>query len=250
MSEFFLTLFSAAAYAAFLPCFAALSSGAALRAGGTRGIASSALCAAAFFFVPAGSLPPFIASGYGGFAAALTLFAAAFLIFPRRADAAVFPSAFCAAWGAAAVFASLCGAPGWLASFGTYSAMPVWSAAGGWGTAGGVCMFAALLCAFPDFSTRGGAPRPALPEALYAALCAALIAAFFAPQNVSALAEIGGFLGFFADFVFFWVKTAFVGFCASRARRFAGRVSRGRETMLCAAFSLCGAVCAFAAGLP
>ena len=141
--EIFLTLVSAASFAAFILCFALVvprpagercAEASPLFCAAPRNCARlSALCAlAAFYFVPVGSLPPFIEFEFGGSVAAVLLIASALLDMPRgalnlraAAKALSFPAAFCFAWALLALCVSRAGVPGALGSLGTYSVMPL-----------------------------------------------------------------------------------------------------------------------------
>ena len=261
-----LTLVSAASFAAFILCFALVFP---RPAGERRAEASplfcgvscncarfSALCAlAAFYFVPVGSLPPFIDFEFGGFVVASLLTASALLDMPRGApalDAAakalVFPAAFCFAWALLALFVSRAGVPGALGSLGTYSVMPLWRAADVWGRAGMVCLFILLLCLFPNAAcARVGSRRSSedLAAALRASLCAALVTALLLPWNLSEFIAAGGFYAFFLDFIFFWIKASAVGCAATFAPRAAVLLVRRRAPLLYAALIICGAFCIF-----
>ena len=261
-----LTFVSAAAFAAFILCFAFLS--APLAEGGREEASPSfcrarrnsarvsALCAlAAFYFVPVGSLPPFIDFEFGGFIAAALLVSSALLDVPHgalnlraAAKSLVFPTAFCLAWALLALFVSRAGVPGALGCLGTYSVMPLWSAAGVWGGAGMVFLLLLLLCAFPEIPRRSGVSRAASESCaavLRASLCAALVTALLLPWNISEFVETGGFLSFWLDFIFFWMKVLLAAAAASFVSRRAGDVAFRRTYTLYAALIICGAVCMF-----
>ena len=261
-----LTFVSAAAFAAFILCFAFLS--APLTEGGREGASLSfcharrnsarvsALCAlAVFYFVPVGSLPPFIDFEFGGFIAAALFTASALLDMPRgalnlraAAKALSFPAAFCFAWALLALCVSRAGVPGALGSLGTYSVMPLWRAAGVWGRAGIVCLLILLLCLFPNAArASAGLHRSSenLAAALRASLCAALVTALLLPWNLSEFIAAGGFYAFFLDFIFFWIKASAVGCAATFAQRAAALPSRRRAPLLYAALTICGAFCIF-----
>lgn len=257
--EILLTFVSAAAFAAFILCFALLSARPAgegaeasprLRGASANRARAAAVCAlAAFYFIPVGSLPPYIAYERGGFAAAALLVLSAVLNLPRGALASgataktlAFPAVFCFTWALLALFVSSAGVPGALGSLGSYSVMPLWSAAGIWGRAGMAFLLALLLCAMHDCPRRSG---EALAAALHFSLCAALITALLLPWNLSEFAGIGGVFAFMLDFIFFWGKAFAVGFAASRVPRRAGRLAFGRATALYAALMLCAALCVF-----
>lgn len=258
--EILLTLVSAASFAAFILCFALAfprpagercAEASQLFCAAPRGFARlSALCSlAAFYFVPVGSLPPFIDFEFSGFAAMALLVASALLDMPRgearfgsAAAALVFPAAFCFAWALLALFVSRAGVPGALGSLGTYSVMPLWDAAGGWGRAGFALLLILLLCALSARARRSGED---LAAALNFSLCAALVTALLLPWNISALAGIGGFFAFLSDFIFFWIKTFILGLTASAVSRRAGGLAFRRVPMLYAALLLCAALCVF-----
>lgn len=210
----------------------------------------AAVCVlAAFYFIPVGSLPPYIAFEWGGFAAAALLALSAGLNLPRGAlssGAAVkeffFPTVFCFAWVLLALFVSCAGTPGALCSLETYSVMPLWNAAGMWGRAGMALLLILLLCALPDVSLRSG-ETPAAP--LYSSLCAALVTALMLPWNLSEFVEIGGVFAFLLDFMFFWAKVFVVGRAAPRVSQCAGGLAVRRMPVLCAALMLCSALCFF-----
>lgn len=264
--EILLTLVSAASFAAFILCFALVFP----RPAGERCAEASqlfcaaprcfsrlsALCAlAAFYFVPVGSLPPFIEFEFGGFSAMALLVASALLDMPRgalnlraAAKALSFPAAFCFAWALLALFVSRAGVPGALGSLGTYSVMPLWRAAGVWGRADMVCLFILLLCLFPNASrARVGTRRSSedLAAALRASLCAALVTALLLPWNLSEFIAVGGFSAFFLDFIFFWIKAFAVGCTATFAPRAAALPARRRAPLLYAALIIFGAFCIF-----
>ena len=264
--EILLTLVSAASFAAFILCFALVFP----RPAGERCAEASplfccaprcfarlsALCSlAAFYFVPVGSLPPFIEFEFGGFAAAALLIASALLDMRRGAPrlgsvaaALAFPAAFCFAWALLALFASRAGVPGALGSLGTYSVMPLWRAAGVWGRVGMVCLFILLLCLFPNASrARAGSRRSSenLAAALRASLCAALVTALLLPWNLSEFIAAGGFYAFFLDFIFFWMKVLLAAAAASFVSRRAGDAAFVRASALYAALVTCGVVCMF-----
>ena len=264
--EILLTLVSAASFAAFILCFALVFP----RPAGERCaeasplfccaprcfVRLSALCSlAAFYFVPVGSLPPFIEFEFGGFAAAALLIASALLDMrrgaPRLGSAAAalaFPAAFCFAWALLALFVSRAGVPGALGSLGTYSVMPLWRAAGAWGRAGIVCLLILLLCLFPNVARANAGSRRSsenLAAALRASLCAALVAALLLPWNLSEFIAAGGFYAFFLDFIFFWMKALLAAASASFVSRRAGDVAFVRASALYAALIICGVVCMF-----
>ena len=264
--EILLTLVSAASFAAFILCFALVfphpagerrAEASPLLCCAPRGFARlSALCAlTAFYFVPVGSLPPFIDFEFCGFIAAALLIASALLDMPRGAPrfgsaaaALVFPASFCFAWALLALFVSRAGVPGALGSLGTYSVMPLWRAAGVWGRAGMVCLFILLLCLFPNASrARVGTCRSSedLAAALRVSLCAALVTAFLLPWNLSEFIAACGFSAFFLDFIFFWIKASAVGCAATFAPRVAAQLTRRRAPLLYAALIICGAFCIF-----
>lgn len=264
--EILLTLVSAASFAAFILCFALVfprpagercAEASPLFCCAPRGFARlSALCSlAAFYFVPVGSLPPFIDFEFGGFIVVALLIASALLDMPRRelnlraaAKALAFPAAFCFAWVLLALFVSRAGVPGALGSLGTYSVMPLWCVAGAWGRAGIVCLFVLLLCLFPNAArARAGTRRSSenLAAALRVALCAALVAALLLPWNISAFIAAGGFYAFFLDFIFFWIKASAVGCAATFAARAAALPARRRVALLYTALIICGAFCIF-----
>lgn len=266
MSEIFLNAVSGAAFAAFLICFAALRArapqrrsddGARNRAEARRcervlrrsGLLSPALCAAAFYFVPVGSLPPFFSFEYGGFAVAVLMLLSAFARPRSERRLGSFFVVFCAAWGASALFVSSAGVPGALGCLGTYSVMPLWSVSGAWGRAGMSFLFLALLCAFPENAghrEEGCASLRFADGGLRPLLYAALTVALLLPWNPSVVVGAGGVWGFFCDFVFFWVKAAAVCAAAGFAPRFAAMLTRGRSDIAPAAFALCGVVCVVA----
>lgn len=264
--EILLTLVSAASFAAFILCFALVFP----RPAGERCAEASplfccaprcfarlsALCSlAAFYFVPVGSLPPFIEFEFGGFAAAALLIASALLDMrrgaPRLGSAAAalaFPAAFCFAWALLALFVSRAGVPGALGSLGTYSVMPLWCVAGVWGRAGIVCLFVLLLCLFPNAArARAGTRRSSenLAAALRVALCAALVAALLLPWSLSEFIAAGGFSAFFLDFIFFWIKAFAVGCATTFAARATALPARRRVALLYTALIICGAFCIF-----
>lgn len=258
--EFLLTFISAAAFAAFLLCFSLLSVRAA-RGGGAdvsarlcgapqkRARAAAACALAAFYFLPAGSLPPYIDCEWGGFAAAALLAPSAVLNLPRGAlasgaviDALAFPAVFCFVWPLLALFVLRAGVPGGLGSLGTYAVMPLWSAAGIWGRAGMAFLLALLLCAVPDAPRRSCG---AAASSLHFSLCSALVTALLLPWNLSQFIEFGGFFAFLSDFIFFWTKVFVVGRVASIAPRRAGWLAFRRVPMLYAALMLCAALCVF-----
>ena len=264
--EILLTLVSAASFAAFILCFALVFP----RPAGERCAEASplfccaprcfarlsALCSlAAFYFVPVGSLPPFIEFEFGGFAAAALLIASALLDMrrgaPRLGSAAAalaFPAAFCFAWALLALFVSRAGVPGALGSLGTYSVMPLWCVAGVWGRAGMFCLFVLLLCLFPNTARASAGSRSSsetLAAALRASLCAALVTALLLPWNLSEFIAAGGFPAFFLDFIFFWIKASAVGCAATSAPRAAALLPRRRAPLLYAALIICGAFCIF-----
>ena len=264
--EILLTLVSAASFAAFILCFALVFP----RPAGERCAEASplfccaprcfarlsALCSlAAFYFVPVGSLPPFIDFEFGGSVAAALLIASALLDMPRgalnlraAAKALAFPAAFCFAWALLALFVSSAGVPGVLGSLGTYSVMPLWRAAGVWGRAGIVCLLILLLCLFPNVARANAGSRRSsenLAAALRASLCGALVAALLLPWNLSEFIAAGGFYAFFLDFIFFWIKASAVGCAATFAPRAAALSSRRRAPLLYAALIIFGALCIF-----
>ena len=264
--EILLTLVSAASFAAFILCFALVfprpvgercAEASLLFCCAPRGFARlSALCAlAAFYFVPVGSLPPFIDFEFGGFAAAALLIASALLDMPRgalnlraAAKALVFPVTFCLAWALLALFVSRAGVPGAPGCLGTYSVMPLWSSAGVWGGAGMVFLLLLLLCAFPEIPRRSGVSRAASESyaaVLRVSLCAALVTALLLPWNISEFVGTGGFLSFWLDFIFFWMKVLLAAAAASFVSRRAGDVAFVRASALYAALIICGAVCMF-----
>lgn len=264
--EIFLTLVSAASFAAFILCFALVvprpagercAEASPLFCAAPRNCARlSALCAlAAFYFVPVGSLPPFIEFEFGGSVAAVLLIASALLDMPRGAPrfgsaavALAFPAAFCFAWALLAIFVSRAGVPGALGCLGTYSVMPLWSAAGVWGGAGMVFLLLLLLCAFPEIPRRSGVSRAASESCaavLRVSLCAALVTALLLPWNISEFVETGGFLPFWLDFIFFWMKALLAAAAASFVSRRAGGVTFVRASALYAALVICGVVCMF-----
>ena len=261
-----LTFVSAAAFAAFILCFAFLSapltecgreeaSPSFCRA--RRNFARvSALCAlAAFYFVPVGSLPPFIDFEFGGFIVVALLIASALLDmlrgaprFGSAAKALSFPAAFCFAWALLALFVSRAGVPGALGSLGTYSVMPLWCVAGAWGRAGMVCLFIMLLCLFPNAARASAGSRSSsetLAADLRASLCAALVTALLLPWNLSEFIAAGGFPAFFLDFIFFWIKAFAVGCATTFAARAAALPARRRVALLYTALIICGAFCIF-----
>ena len=264
--EILLTLVSAASFAAFILCFALVFP----RPAGERCAEASplfccaprcfarlsALCSlAAFYFVPVGSLPPFIDFEFGGSVAAALLIASALLDMPRgalnlraAAKALAFPAAFCFAWALLALFVSSAGVPGVLGSLGTYSVMPLWRTAGVWGRAGIVCLLILLLCLFPNVARANAGSRrfsENLAAALRASLCGALVAALLLPWNLSEFIAAGGFYAFFLDFIFFWIKASAVGCAATFAPRAAALSSRRRAPLLYAALIIFGALCIF-----
>ena len=264
--EILLTLVSAASFAAFILCFAFVfprpagerrAEASQLFCAAPRGFARlSALCAlAAFYFVPVGSLPPFIDFEFCGFIAAALLIASALLDMPRGAPrfgsaaaALVFPASFCFAWALLALFVSRAGVPGALGSLGTYSVMPLWRAAGVWGRAGIVCLLILLLCLFPNVARANAGSRRSsenLAAALRASLCAALVTALLLPWNLSEFIAAGGFYAFFLDFIFFWIKASAVGCAATFAPRAAALLTRRRAPLLYAALIICGVFCIF-----
>lgn len=264
--EILLTLVSAASFAAFILCFALVfprpagerrAEASPLLCGATPGFARlSALCAlAAFYFVPVGSLPPFIDFEFGGFVAAALLIASALLDMPRGearfgsvVAALVFPATFCVTWALLALFVSRAGVPGALGSLGTYSVMPLWRTAGVWGRAGMVCLFVLLLCLLPNVArARTGSRRSSenLAAALRASLCAALVTALLLQWNLSEFIAASGFYAFFLDFIFFWIKAFAVGCAATFAARAAVLLARRRAPLLYAALIICGAFCIF-----
>lgn len=261
-----MTLVSAASFAAFILCFALVfprpagercAEASPLFCCAPRGFARfSALCElAAFYFVPVGSLPPFIDFEFGGFSAMALLVASALLDMPRRelnlraaAKVLAFPAAFCFAWVLLALFVSRAGVPGALGSLGTYSVMPLWRAAGVWGRAGMVCLFVLLLCLLPNASRANVGSRVSsenLAAALCASLCAALVTALLLPWNLSEFIAAGGFYAFFLDFIFFWIKASAVGCAATFAPRAAVLLVRRRAPLLYAALIIFGALCIF-----
>lgn len=251
MSGNFLTLFSAAAFAAFLICFSILlapSSKEHLRKNFPARLFAPL---AAFYFVPAGSLPPFVSFEYGGFCAALLLFLSSILNAPRGssrpfADAVAFPFVFCASWGSLAISAYRLGVPGSLASLGTYSAMPLWGVAGFLSRIGMIFLMLALLCSMPKGSRLKESAcfdgyRAA--AALHSLLCAAFIATLLLPWNLSCFIRIYGAFGFLLDFIFFLAKCALL-LCVSRfASRAANCANGGRAFALALIFTFCGAGC-------
>lgn len=264
--EIFLTLVSAASFAAFILCFALVvprpagercAEASPLFCAALRNCARlSALCAlAAFYFVPVGSLPPFIEFEFGGSVAAVLLIASALLDMPRGAPrfgsaavALAFPAAFCFAWALLAIFVSRAGVPGALGSLGTYSVMPLWRAAGAWGRVGMVCLFVLLLCLLPNASRANAGARRSpenLAAALRASLCAALVTALLLPWNLSEFIAAGGFPAFFLDFIFFWIKASAVGCAVTFAPRAAALLTRRRAPLLYAALIICGVFCIF-----
>lgn len=264
--EIFLTLVSAASFAAFILCFALVfprpagercAEASPLFCCAPRGFARlSALCSlAAFYFVPVGSLPPFIDFEFGGFIVVALLIASALLDmlrgaprFGSAAKALSFPAAFCFAWALLALFVSRAGVPGALGSLGTYSVMPLWRAAGVWGRVGMVCLFILLLCLFPNAArARVGTRRSSedLAAALRASLCAALVAALLLPWNLSEFIAAGEFYAFFLDFIFFWIKASAVGCAATFAPRAAVQLTRRRALLLYTALIICSAFCIF-----
>lgn len=213
-----------------------------------------ALCAlTAFYFVPAGSLPPFVSCGWGGFAAVGLLVVSSLLelrrgssSFGAAAKALGFAAFFCAAWGLLALFVSRSGVPGSLGCLGTYSVMPLWDAAGIWGRAGMFFLLLLLLTSLPviprpsEDSRRFAETRAA---ALRSSLCAALTAALLLSWNFSEFVETGVFAAFFFDFIFFWVKVFALLRAAEVAARFSAGFARRHAALLRAAFLLCGAAC-------
>lgn len=264
--EILLTLVSAASFAAFILCFALAfprpagercAEASQLFCAAPRGFARlSALCSlAAFYFVPVGSLPPFIDFEFGGFIVVALLIASALLDmlrgaprFGSAAKALSFPAAFCFAWALLALFVSRAGVPGALGSLGTYSVMPLWCVAGAWGRAGMVCLFIMLLCLFPNAARASAGSRSSsetLAAALRASLCAALVTALLLPWNLSEFIAAGGFPAFFLDFIFFWIKASAVGCAATFAPRAAALLTRRRAPLLYAALIIFGALCIF-----
>lgn len=264
--EILLTLVSAASFAAFILCFALAfprpagercAEASQLFCAAPRGFARlSALCSlAAFYFVPVGSLPPFIDFEFGGFIVVALLIASALLDmlrgaprFGSAAKALSFPAAFCFAWALLALFVSRAGVPGALGSLGTYSVMPLWCVAGAWGRAGMVCLFIMLLCLFPNAARASAGSRSSsetLAAALRASLCAALVTALLLPWNLSEFIAAGGFPAFFLDFIFFWIKASAVGCAATFAPRAAALLTRRRAPLLYAALIICGVFCIF-----
>ena len=258
--EIFLTFISAAAFAAFILCFSLLSVRAAKGDGADisarfcgapqKHALAAAVCAlVSFYFLPVGSLPPYIGCEWGGFAATALLALSAVLNLPRGAlasgavvDALAFPTVFCFVWALLALFVLRTGVPGGLGSLGTYAVMPLWSAAGIWGRSGMAFLLALLLCAVPDAPRRSCS---ALVSSLHFSLCAALVTALLLPWNLSQFVEIGGFPVFLLDFIFFWTKVFVVGRVASLAPRCAGWLAFRRVPMLYAALMLCAALCVF-----
>lgn len=255
--EILLTFISAASFAAFILCFASVFAGAAgegrldasPRLRGARARAAAVCAVAAFYFIPAGALPPYIAYEWGGFAAAALLVLSAVLNLPRgalrsgaAAKALVFPSVFCFAWALFALLVSRAGAPGLLGSLGTYTATPLWSVAGMWGRAGMALLLALLICVMPAVPRRCGVTFAA---SLHLLLCAALVTVLLLPWNLSAFAGPGGFFAFWADFIFFWIKASAVALAASRASRRAERPAFRRAPVVFAALMLCAALCVF-----
>ena len=264
--EILLTLVSAASFAAFILCFALAfprpagercAEASQLFCAAPRGFARlSALCSlAAFYFVPVGSLPPFIDFEFGGFIVVALLIASALLDmlrgaprFGSAAKALSFPAAFCFAWALLALFVSRAGVPGALGSLGTYSVMPLWCVAGAWGRAGMVCLFIMLLCLFPNAARASAGSRSSsetLAADLRASLCAALVTALLLPWNLSEFIAAGGFPAFFLDFIFFWIKASAVGCAATFAPRAAVLLARRRAPLLYAALIICGVFCIF-----
>ena len=264
--EILLTLVSAASFAAFILCFALAfprpagercAEASQLFCAAPRGFARlSALCSlAAFYFVPVGSLPPFIDFEFGGFIVVALLIASALLDmlrgaprFGSAAKALSFPAAFCFAWALLALFVSRAGVPGALGSLGTYSVMPLWCVAGAWGRAGMVCLFIMLLCLFPNAARASAGSRSSsetLAADLRASLCAALVTALLLPWNLSEFIAAGGFPAFFLDFIFFWIKASAVGCAATFAPRAAALLTRRRAPLLYAALIICGVFCIF-----
>ena len=251
----FLTLLSAAAFAAFILCLSILLTSAAGREFRWRALpfASWLPLLAAFYFIPIGSLPSFIAFEYGGFCAAALLFLSSVLKARRCAsyrwiwNFIAFPIVFCAAWAALAFFAFHAGVPGALASLGTYSVVPLWNVAGGVARSGMIFIFIALLCSMPkNPRSNAGFVRlepDGVADSLHALLCAAFVAALLLPWNFSELAGIFGLQAFFIDFVFFWAKCALVCLAAGGARHIAGYAPGFRAGALPPIFTLFGAGC-------
>ena len=105
-----------------------------------------------------------------------------------------------------------------------------------------------LLCAFPEIPRRSGVSRAASES--YAAvlrvlLCAALVTALLLPWNISEFVGTGGFLSFWLDFIFFWMKALLAAASASFVSRRAGDVAFVRASALYAALIICGVVCMF-----
>ncbi len=256
---------SGAAFAAFLYCFSllfsrtaggalrahyAVPSGAAYAAAPTPGAASALCCAAAFYFVPAGSLPPFVSHRAGGFAVAILLLLSGFFGAPRGARgsgvcrALGFPLAFCAAWGELAYFAAACGVPGALGNLGTYAVMPLWTVAGSFGRAAMACLFVMFLSVFPEFPrfAPGRGVRDGAGPALPVLLCAALVAVLLFSWNISPLLALDGSAAFFCDFIFFWIKTAALCAVMTAAGRAAESTAYPRRAAFALFCALCGAV--------
>ena len=105
-----------------------------------------------------------------------------------------------------------------------------------------------LLCAFPEIPRRSGVSRAASESCaavLRVSLCAALVTALLLPWNISEFVETGGFLSFWLDFIFFWMKALLAAAAASFVSRRAGGVAFVRASALYAALVICGVVCMF-----
>ena len=109
------------------------------------------------------------------------------------------------------------------------------------------CFFCS--CApFPEIPRRSGVSRAASESCaavLRVSLCAALVTALLLPWNISEFVGTGGFLSFWLDFIFFWMKALLAAAAASFVSRRAGGVAFVRASALYAALVICGAVCMF-----
>lgn len=177
---------------------------------------------AAYFFIPMGSLPPFIPFRYGGIVFALLAACAPLAgtyktepfaarhVYRTGGNFPLFAAACAAALAPLSLYVSKTGVPGSIFSLGTYSATLLWDT-------GGLCVKAGMsflmlsLCTAVPARLAGHSEEhgpDALVQALETALPPAVITAMFIPWNVGAMLGISGPAMFFFDFMLFWCKSS------------------------------------------
>lgn len=172
---------------------------------GWRGVVAGCLAVAAFFFVPPGSLPPFLNHAWGGvfFLACL----AGSLSLARGFSAAPGLGVLAAVCGIAFFYARHWGMPGGFANLGTFAAIPLWSIASFYECAAFLLLALGAALAARSFAAWDGVePSPALCVSFMA--CCALIVTLFLPWTCAPHVYWPVWAAAGCDFALFWVKTA------------------------------------------